>query len=474
MSVLKAFYQRAAQCPEAVAISDGAAVRTYGWMATAVHRMAEALRKGGCFECPEGHVPRVALDCPNGTAHVLWALAIVQGGGCLVPVPGELKSVEREELLRRTACVSIVRCNGDEENVDVDGFSARVEQLRVSGEPKIPEDEFTQINPVLIRFSSGTTGDAKGVVLSHESLIERIASGKRRLGITGKDRVLWVLPMAHHFAVSILLYLSQGATTILCSSRLADDMLDAALANQATVFYGSPFHMAVLAGEPSGRDWPGLRLAVSTASPLRWEVADSFLKRFKIPITQGYGIIEAGLPLLNTCHAIENPLACGIPDDFQVKLMDGDVQGDEGELWLKGPGMFDAYLSPWCKSEEVMCDGWFRSGDLATRAGDGLIRLAGRLKSVINVGGMKCFPEEIESVLMGHPGVRACRVVAMPDQRWGTVPAAEIIPVDPRQAPSETELSIFCSHSLASYKVPVFYSFVESLQKTASGKIKRL
>lgn len=473
MNVLDAFTQRAAQCPEAVAICDGADIRTYGWMATAVHRIAEELRRVGCFACAEGHVPRVALDCPNGTAHVLWALAVVQGGGCLVPVPGELKPVEREELLRRTACVSIVRCHGDEANVDVDGFSARVEQLDVSGESKIPEDEFARMNPVLIRFSSGTTGEAKGVVLSHHSLIERIASGNRRLGITDKDRVLWVLPMAHHFAVSILLYLSHGATTILSSSRMADDMLDAALENHATVFYGSPFHMAVLAGEPSGREWPRLRLAVSTASPLRREVADSFLKRFKIPVTQGYGIIEAGLPLLNTCHALEDPLACGVPDDFQVKLMDGDVAGAEGELWLKGPGMFDAYLSPWCSSKEVMCDGWFRTGDLAIRAGNGVIRLTGRLKSVINVGGMKCFPEEIESVLMGHPSVRACRVVAMPDRRWGMVPAAEIIPVDPGRPPSEKELAVFCSHSLASYKVPVIYSFVESLPKTASGKIKR-
>lgn len=472
MNALDAFFAQAASRPEAEAIRDGEESRTYGWMASAVDDMAHALLRAGCFDGRPGHVPRVALKCPNGIEHVLWAMAIVRGGGCLVPVPSESKPAECEELLARTACAAVVECGVPGANVSAAGCAALVTALENRADSGIPEEVFAGLAPALIRFSSGTTGDSKGVVLSHRSLVERITSGNRRLSITESDRVLWVLPMAHHFAVSILLYLSCGATTVLCHSRMGDDMLDAALRHRATVFYGSPFHLAVLGAESSGRAWPDLRLAVSTAAPLRKEVASAFHRRYGVPATQGFGIIEAGLPFLNTRDAMTHPLCCGVPDDFEAMLAGGD--GGEGELWIKGPGMFDAYLSPWRLRGEVLEEGWFRTGDLAVREAGGAIRLVGRLKSVINVGGMKCFPEEIEAVLSRHPGVAECRVSGVADRRWGTVPVAEIVAADPARPPTEGELAAHCSRVLASHKVPVAFRFEEMLPKTASGKIRRV
>lgn len=473
MNALDAFFARAASRPGAVAIRDGEDFRTYSWMASAVDAMADELRGAGCFDCPSGHVPRVALKCPNGIEHVLWALAIVRGGGCLVPVPSESKPAECGELLARTACAALVECGGSGANVSVAGCAAHVTALQNGAVGGVPEEVFAALNPALIRFSSGTTGESKGVVLSHRSLVERIVSGNRRLSIENSDRVLWVLPMAHHFAVSILLYLSCGATTVLCHSRMGDDMLDFALRHRATVFYGSPFHLAVLGAECSGRAWPDLRLAVSTAAPLREEVASAFLRRYGVPATQGYGIIEAGLPLLNTRDAMTHPLWCGVSDDFEVRLVGEAGDANEGELWIKGPGMFDAYLSPWRLRSEVLEGGWFRTGDLAVRESGGAIRLAGRLKSVINVGGMKCFPEEIEAVLSSHPGVKECRVSGLAENRWGMVPIAEIVAADGARPPSEGDLAAHCSRVLASHKVPVAFRIVERLPKTASGKIKR-
>lgn len=473
MNVLDAFFERAVRNPEAVAICEGDEVRTFGWLAGAVEDMALELRRAGCFESPSGGVPRVALKCPNGIAHVLWAMAVVRGGGCLVPVPSELREPESKDLLARTGCSSLVESGGPEANVFARGGRALVTALERSRDGEIPEEAFAALKPAFIRFSSGTTGDSKGVVLSHRALIERIASANGRLAISESDRVLWVLPMAHHFAVSILLYLSSGAATVLCHSRMADDMLDAALKHGATVFYGAPFHHAVLASEPSGRGWPSLRLSVSTAAPLREEVATAFLGRFGIPITQGFGIIEAGLPLLNARGAATHPLACGVPDDFEVSLVADGVAGDEGEIWLRGPGMFDAYLSPWRPRSGVLEDGWFRTGDLAVRECGGTIRLTGRLKSVINVGGMKCFPEEIEAVLSMYPGVAECRVFGAPDRRLGMVPHADIVPAAPGSPPTGSELSTHCNKLLAAHKVPVVFHHVSAIPKTASGKIKR-
>jgi long-chain acyl-CoA synthetase len=155
------------------------------------------------------------------------------------------------------------------------------------------------LNPAFIRFSSGTTGTSKGIVISHESLLARVTAANRGLRIGPEDRVVWILPMAHHFAVSIMLYLLHGATTIIENSHLAEDVLNAGTKHGGTVLYGAPFHHALLATEGSGRAWPTLRLAVSTAATLPLATAQAFDQRYGVALSQGLGIIEVGLPLLN-------------------------------------------------------------------------------------------------------------------------------------------------------------------------------
>jgi long-chain acyl-CoA synthetase len=135
--------------------------------------------------------------------------------------------------------------------------------------------------------------------------------------------------------------------------------------------------------------------------------------------------------------------------------------------------MFDAYLRPWRRRAEVLAGGWFRTGDLARIDSAGDIFLLGRSHSVINVGGLKCFPEEIEAVLGEVPGVAAARVSGRANARFGAVPVAEIEAVHAGNPPSAGELASFCRQALASYKVPVSFQFVERIPRTASGKIRR-
>lgn len=402
------------------------------------------------------HAGRVGLDCPNGLAHVILALAIVRAGKCLVPLAAELAPAERERVIRETGLEAIVDQNG------------AVRELSLPDDLAFDPASLAALNPALIRFSSGTTGRSKGVVLSHESLHARITAANRGLCIGPSDRIVWTLPMAHHFAVSIMLYLAHGAATIIENSHLAEDVLASALAHRGTVIYGSPFHHALLAAEPSGRAWPSLRLAVSTAAALPATTAEKFTSRFGLPLTQGLGIIEVGLPMLNLAAAREKPASIGRPlPDFEAKLE------ADGALLLRGAGIFDAYLSPWRPRAEVLEDGWFRTGDLARRDDDGDFFLEGRAQSVINVAGLKCFPEEIELVLSEVPGVRAVRVIGRPHEKFGAVPVAEIVPADPSIPPKITALLAHCRSRLARYKTPVEFRWVESLPLTPSGKIQR-
>jgi long-chain acyl-CoA synthetase len=387
---------------------------------------------------------------------VVLALAIVRAGKCLVPLAAELAAPERARLIRDTRLGAIVNATGT------------IKELELEPVGDFPEEELAALNPAFIRFSSGTTGSSKGVVLSHERLLERITAANRGLRISPSDRVLWLLPMAHHFAVSILLYLLHGATTIIATSLLAEDLLTSAREHGATVVYGSPLHHALLAAEASDRAWPTLRLAVSTAAALPVHTAEAFDRRFGVALSQGLGIIEVGLPLLNLQAARSKPKSVGRPlPDFQFKL------GADGELFLRGPGLLDAYLSPWQPSHRLLENGWFRTGDLARMDEDGDLHLLGRASSVINVAGLKCFPEEVEAVLGQLPEVRAVRVFGEAHARVGSVPIAEIVPSDPIAPPAVVALAKHCRQALARYKVPVEFRFVDKLPLTASGKVRR-
>ncbi len=398
---------------------------------------------------------RVGLDCPNGIAHVVLALAIVKTGKCLVPLASELVHREREEIIRRTGVGAIIHADGS------------IQEIVIKQPLEFDEMALAKLNPAFIRFSSGTTGKSKGIVLSHRSLLERITAAQAGLEIRPSDRIVWILPMAHHFAVSIILYLWRGATTIIVSSHLAEDVLSAAIEHGGTVIYGSPFHHALLAAETSGRSWPSLRLAVSTAAALPRGTAEVFHQRYGVPLTQGLGVIEIGLPFLNRHSASTKPGSVGRPlPDYSAELRDG-------QLFVRGPGMLDAYLTPWRVQSEILEDGWFRTGDLARVDVDGDFHLEGRVHSVINVAGMKCFPEEVEAILNTHPEVRSARVSGLPHPKVGAVPVAEIVPVSLAQPPSVLAMTALCRSALARYKVPVEFRFVESIPLTPSGKIKR-
>lgn len=412
-------------------------------------------------------VSRVGLACANGVEYIVLALAILKAGGCLVPLADELTEVERQEIIERThLCGMIV-----ERPTGAEWVAFQTPDLE-------NEAEFAVLDPAFIRFSSGTTGRSKGVVLSHTKLRERIVAANAALEIGPGDRVLWMLPMAHHFAVSIVLYLFHGACTVIGGSHLAAEVLETARATRATVIYGAPFHHSLLAADQGGYAWPDLRLAVTTAAPLPSELAQGFKSRFGKPLVQGLGIIEIGLPLLNTGGAGDCPTAVGRPlPAFDVELRDEEglpvTVGALGELWVKGPGMFDAYLSPWQTVDEICVAGWFATGDLAVTDAAGRVYLRGRKKSVLNVSGMKVFPEEVEAVIEKHPAVQRCRVTGAPHAVLGTVPTVDAI-LNEGEALTARELINWCRESLSIYKVPARVRFVEKLPMTASGKIRRI
>lgn len=453
-----------------IAVQDGDRAISYDALFLNVGLISDQLKSHPAFSEPR--IPRIGVRLPNGLSYIVVALSVIDLGACFVPIPDELTDDEVVKLVRETALHGLISSSVEGEQI---ALPENLGTVRIESCPVVPvgfpELEFEAISPAFIRFSSGTTANSKGVVLSHKSLLERIVAANSGLGVTTEDRVLWTLPMAHHFAVSIVLYLYFGATTVLESLHQPERVYEAAKRSKATLLYGSPFHFAQLAQYAPAERLPSLRLVVSTASALNEAVAEAFLARFDVPITQALGIIEVGLPLLNKKHARESPTSLGVAQEFYEWKIEGEQP--VGELMLSGPGMFDAYLLPWQPRDQVTVNGWFATGDLVEEMDNGTLLMRGRSKSVINVGGMKVFPEEVEAVLNGHPSIARCRVFGCAHALWEYYPNGEMVLAKGAQCPTMREIRLFCESRMAAYKIPLMMRQVGEIALTASGKVKR-
>ncbi|NJM24916.1 MAG: long-chain fatty acid--CoA ligase [Bacteroidia bacterium] len=315
------------------------------------------------------------------------------------------------------------------------------------------------------------------MLLSHKTVMERTAAACEGLPITAYDRIVWVLPMAYHFVVSLMLYIRYGAGIIVCEDFLADAILNDIQKYRGTLLYASPMHIRLLASHNAPVNLPTLRRVISTTTGISPTVCHAFYKKFHIPVWQAFGIIEVGLPVVNQQKAVERPDAVGhVLPAYEAAILDDRGRklpaGCQGRLALKGPGMFDGYLSPKLPRDTVLKEGWFLTGDLAMMEDDGLITINGREKSVINVSGNKVFPSEVEEVINTYPGVVQSRVYAHAHPLVGEIVAAEVV-LQGASRFDEEDLIQYCRAKLTSFKIPQRISVVERIAMTGSGKIKR-
>ena len=463
MNIAEEIFKRADSGSPAV-IERGTAY-TYGFLDNCSKKAADLLKDR------HGVIPaaRIGLKGKDSVAYIVLSLAILRAGGCFVPIAPELSQAEAEEQSRILYLDGILDASHGLENPEFTRLT----------HPDCPwRAGYEAMNPALIRFSSGTTGDAKGILLSHETLRDRIITANAGLGIDSSDRILWVLSMAHHYAVSILLYLYHGATIILPDSNRADALLAAATGHGASVLYGAPFHFVMLTAGEGHPEWPTLRLAVSTTAGMAKGTAETFKEIYGVFPSQALGIMEAGLPFINHDASAEKPGSVGRPQPtVMTRILDEHgasvASGTAGRLEILCPGMFDAYLSPWRPRSAVTGEGgWFSTGDIAQTDEEGYHYLKGRTKTVISVGGMKFFPEEVEEVLIAHPGVSEARVTAREHPNFGAVPEAEIV-LSNKVELTDVDLMKHCKSRLARYKIPTRFTYVETIPKTVTGKIQR-
>lgn len=450
---------------------------TYAGLDAAIGEVAAGLARAGLRR---GNT--VGLHCRSGADYIVLNYGVWRAGGCVAPIPPELSEDEKRELCGSIALDFIVTEErtrgslaglhaGDPVALSATGLSAGASLLRAEKFREHPPG-FAALDAAFIRFTSGTTAASKGVVLSHRSIRERIEAANEVMRIGPADRVVWLLSMSYHFAVSIVNYLASGAAIVLPPNHFADAVLAAAQRHEGTVIYGTPAHYAWMAGSRGAAPLPSLRLALATTTALDEQTAADFRRTFGLPLAQALGIIEIGLPCINVDFAADRCDAVGrVLPAYRLRLEDVGLGPRHREVLLSGPGMLDAYYDPWRTRDEIVPDGWFHTGDVGELDGDGCLYLRGRVKDVISVMGMKFFPQEVERVLMTHPQVAAASVFARADDRLGEVPVARIVPRDTGAPPTPEELTEYCRRRVAAYKAPQGFEYVAALPRTGSGKV---
>jgi long-chain acyl-CoA synthetase len=422
----------------------------------------------------------VGLHYPSGRDYIILTYAIWRCGCCVVPITVELALEEKQRIFREISLDAVILKAGATDVIKPFQAGEFVPVLENAvtvavKSPKRHPPEFQSINPAFLRFTSGTTDISKGIVLSHETIRERIDTINNSLRIGPEDRIIWLMSMGYNFVSSIISYLSFGAGIVLCKNFFAATIIETAIRHQATVIFGSPVHYELMAFDPTSLSLPGIRLAMSTTTSLRNDVAQAFYKRFNKSLNEVYGIIEVGLPCINLDKSIEKMGSVGRPlPGYEIRLEDTGLEKGLKAIKVRGKGIFDAYYSPWRPRDEVMRDGWFSTGDIGVADNDGYLYIQGRTKEIINVGGFKFFLREVEALLESHPAVKECRVFPYRDKRSGEVPYAEVVIAESvKNSITEKELKDYCLQRLALYKVPGKIMFVDKLPRTASGKLVR-
>lgn len=479
MNVLEILHSSAEQWPERVALIHGTDRIGYGRLWTAARRLRDrfvalGLRPGQAVAVVGGNTP----------AFIVSAFAVAGAGAVAVLQPHTQTEAEFRETLGAFPIHAVVSdgvraafpLGLEAQPLDLEGVSGEV---RFAWTSPLPERPFAPAVPeaAFARFTSGTTGLPKCAVLTHANVFDRIRAANRGLEVTCDDTVLWLLPMAFHFFVSIMLYLAQGATIVLTENPSLREILEQVQRHAARILYAAPRHYRRLAEEPgTGLEFPlaSLRLAVSTASGLPARVARAFYERYGVPVSQAYGIIEAGLPMLNTVQAVEQPEAVGSPlPGWEVRLLDADgtpvTDGAVGELLLRGPGLFAGYLQGDAFRTGLTPDGWLPTGDLARRTGPACYRILGRAHAAIQIEGRTLFPELLEAALESHPVVDQARVTVTPA---GDGLQADLVAQVGFPRPSLEELRA-CGREVEGIEALQTVAWVEALEETASGKIRR-
>ncbi len=446
---------------------------------------------------------RVALWMKNSLEYILAFYGILKAGAVVVPIsthyghreflhqvnatqatcliaPEELIASLGAPLNGRTPIRLVISAGTDEPATGAIAFTALL-----AGEERI--DRSLGIDPertlAVLPFSSGTTGLAKGVMLTHANLLSNLYQLGNAHEVSDRDLFLNQLPFFHIYGMTVLMgnAIMAGATQVIASRfRPLDEFLDLFAAYRPTLFFTVPLVVQEFCHHPRvpAMDWSRLRYINTGGAPLSPDLQQRFTRLTGVPVMQGYGLTESspgthvnppgGIRLGTIGIAVANT------EDRIVDAATGrELAANEvGELWVRGPQVMQGYYRDPEATEVTLVDGWLRTGDLAKKDADGYVTIVDRLKELIKTSGYQVAPAEIEHLLVGHPDIQDAAVIGAPHPDFGEVPVAYVV-LRPGSSLSPEAIVAYAAEGVAKYKRLARVVTTTAIPRSPSGKILR-
>jgi long-chain acyl-CoA synthetase len=475
LQLWEAFRARTGNLGEQVAVESAGVELGFRELWNQADRLATRFLE---FGVREGGVAGLALG--NSPLFPAAFLALCRLDVTVALLPPEYGRTELKAIADRVGLSSIVAEAGSGPGIAAAipiAHASAADGLRVMV-PRVTHDvQPASRDEVLVKFSSGSTAEPKGIALSADNLLAEAENVTTTLELGRGDRIFSGVPLFHSygFDLGVLPTLYSGATLLLEDSFVPRRTLRR-LAYRVAAFLGVPAQYRAFLTTKIDKvpDLSGVRWLLSCTAPLAPETVTEFMDRFGTPICQHYGSSETGAVTTHVPSEVPaRPASVGRPMlGVEVRLVEEGhpvPPGSEGEVVVASAAVARSYVLGAPDDRSPLGEGIFRTGDIGRMDSDGFLTLVGRRDAMINVGGLKVSPVEVSAALERHPAVREAAVLGFPDGRDEEVVYAVVSLSEPV---SEVELVAFCRDNLADHKVPRRIEIRDELPRTASGKVR--
>ena len=437
---------------------------------------------------------RIAVYSKNRAEYVFLFFASMKIGAILTPLNFRLTPKELKVLIHDADPSLIIFEEEYSKNIhrlfidSAEYSKCPMEQItpyltkKIHFQTSLFDESVSFEDPVMILYTSGTTGIPKGAIITHKMLFWNSVNTALRLDLTSADHTQSFAPFFHTGGWNVLLtpFVHRGASHTLLGSFDPDLILDLMEKEKTTIFFGVPTMMQMIAESAhfNEANLATIRYAIVGGAPMPIPLINQWNNK-GIPVRQGYGLTEVG-PNTFSLHqddALRKKGSIGFPNFYiDARIVDETgrdmATGEPGELWLKSPVVTPGYWNNDSETKKAISDGWFHTGDMLIRDDEGYFYVIDRKKNMFISGGENVYPAEIEAVLNNHPDVKESAVIGIADKKWGETGLAFIVIHGNRKMDSR-EIKSYCKEHLAKYKIPAQFKFIEILPRNESGKIDR-
>jgi len=475
--LFESLFAHAAAQPQAIAIQDDRGVYTYQQLSA----MAAGL---GIYLSAQTAKPGIGLLLPAGAGFVASFYGTLLAGKSVVPL---------NFLLGDREIAHMIQDSGIDTVVTIPQLAGRLKDLPLkvvdltqlpAAPPAALKPRFPSPKPddmAVLLYTSGTSGNPKGVMLTHGNLQSDVDGAIESAQLKHQHRFLGVIPLFHAFGFTAMMLapIQLGATIFYIARFSAVATVQAIREHQASLLFGVPSMFAAMLHlkNASAEDFRSIYAIISGGEPLPGALSQAFALRFGVTLYEGYGLSETSpVVALNTPRE-HRPGSVGKPlSSVQVRITDetGNAlpSGQVGEIWLKGPMVMKGYFNlPRETAAALTADGFFKTGDLGKLDSDGFLYITGRKKEMISIAGEKVYPREIEDILLKHPDIAEAAVLGKKDPARGEAIVAFVRPKPEHTLKPDQVREFFRQEGLAQWKCPREVFVLDDFPRSATGKV---